>query len=150
MIFQLRLTDEAAKWGTKQSNSPDSERYTSISYVKYQIKVKALKNWTTHWKKTTQERYYSQFDQTSSFHIKEDLKLVNRLLFTTFIQMKLGHGYFKFYLQRLSDYNTKKCHRNCNKDQTSEHLLTVCQYFKKEQSELKNCHRFAMRLTLNW
>jgi len=29
-------------------------------------------------------------------------------------------------------------YRNCNKDQTSEHLLTACQYFKKEQSELKN------------
>jgi len=52
--------------------------------------------------------------------------------------MKLGHDYFKFYLHRLSDYDTKKCHRNCNKDQTSEHLLTACQYFKKEQSELKN------------
>jgi len=31
-----------------------------------------------------------------------------------------------------------KCHDTCNKNQTSEHLLTVCQYFKKKQSELKN------------
>jgi len=46
--------------------------------------------------------------------------------------MKIDHGYFR------SDYDNKKCHGTCNKDQTSEHLLTACQYFKKEQSELKN------------
>ena len=57
--------------------------------------------------------------------------------------MKIGHDYFKLYLHRLSDYNNKKCHETCNKDQTSEHLLTACQYFKEEQSELKNQLRFA-------
>jgi len=52
--------------------------------------------------------------------------------------MKIDHDYFRSYLHRLSDYDNKKCHGTCNKDQTSEHLLTVCQYFKKKQSELKN------------
>ena len=52
--------------------------------------------------------------------------------------MKLDHDYFKSYLYKLSDYDTKKCHKNCDKDQISEHLLTICQYFKSEQSELKN------------
>lgn len=51
--------------------------------------------------------------------------------------MKLGHGYFKAYLHRLPDYDTKKCHNRCNKDQTPEHLLTACLHHKKEQSELK-------------
>ncbi len=132
------LADEAAKSGARQSNSPDSERFTSISYIRRKIKAKSLENWTTHWKKATQGRYYSQFDQTPSFHIKEDLKLADRLSFATFTQMKLGHGYFKSYLHRLPDYDNKKCHETCNKAQTPEHLLTACQYFKKEQSELKN------------
>ncbi len=132
------LADEAAKSGARQSNSPDSERFTSISYIRRKIKAKSLENWTTHWKKATQGRYYSQFDQTPSFHIKEDLKLADRLSFATFTQMKLGHGYFKSYLHRLPDYDNKKCHGTCNKAQTPEHLLTACQYFKKEQSELKN------------
>ena len=52
--------------------------------------------------------------------------------------MKLDHEYFKVYLHRLSDYDSKKCHEICVRDQISEHLLTVCQYFKKKQSELKN------------
>jgi len=32
--------------------------------------------------------------------------------------MKLGHEYFKFYLHQLPDYNSKKCHETCVKDQT--------------------------------
>jgi hypothetical protein len=49
------IADEAAKLSAKQSNSPDSERYTSISYVKHRIKAKALKNWITHWKRQLKE-----------------------------------------------------------------------------------------------
>jgi len=54
------------------------------------------------------------------------------------MQIKIDHGYFKFYLHRLPDYDSKKCHETCTKNQTSEHLLTVCQYFRKDQTELKN------------
>jgi hypothetical protein len=99
---------DSCKIRCRQSNSPDSERFTSISYIRRKIKAKSLENWTTHWKKATQGRYYSQFDQTPSFHIKEDLKLADRLSFATFTQMKLGHGYFKSYLHRLPDYDNKK------------------------------------------
>ena len=52
--------------------------------------------------------------------------------------MKLKHDYFKSYLFRLPEYDFKKCHENCDKNQTPEHLLTACQHFKSEQSELKN------------
>jgi len=38
------LADEAAKSGAKQSNSPDSERFTSISYIRRKIKAKSLEN----------------------------------------------------------------------------------------------------------
>ena len=38
------IADETAKSGAKQSDSPDSERFTSISYVRHRIKAKALEN----------------------------------------------------------------------------------------------------------
>jgi len=38
------LADEAAKSGARQSNSPDSERFTFISYIKCKIKAKSLEN----------------------------------------------------------------------------------------------------------
>jgi len=51
--------------------------------------------------------------------------------------MKLDHDYFKFYLNRLSDYDSDKCHWLCCQRQTSEHLLTTCHHFKNEQLILK-------------
>ena len=51
--------------------------------------------------------------------------------------MKLGHGYFKFYLNRLPDYNSDKCHWPCHQKQTPEHLLTTCHHFKQEQLVLR-------------
>jgi hypothetical protein len=93
-------------------------------------------NWKDRWKIARKGRYYAQFDQTLSFQIKEYLS-ADRLSFSTFTQMKLGYEYFKAYLHQLSDYDSKKCHGICVRDQTSEHLLTVCQHFKKEQTELK-------------
>jgi len=51
--------------------------------------------------------------------------------------MKPGHDYFKFYLNRLSDYNSDKCHWSCQQRQTSEHLLTICHHFRHEQLVLR-------------
>ncbi len=51
--------------------------------------------------------------------------------------MKLGHNYFKFYLNRLSDYDSDKCCLPCHQRQTSEHLLTTCHHFKNEQLVLR-------------
>ncbi len=36
------IADEVAKLDAKQSDSPDSERFTSISYIKQKIKVKSF------------------------------------------------------------------------------------------------------------
>ncbi len=51
--------------------------------------------------------------------------------------MKLGHGYFKSYLNRLPDYDSDKCHWPCHQRQTPEHLLTTCCHFKHEQLVLR-------------
>ncbi len=51
--------------------------------------------------------------------------------------MKLGHDYFKSYLNRLSDYDSDKCHWLCQQRQTSEHLLTTCHHFRHEQLVLR-------------
>ena len=51
--------------------------------------------------------------------------------------MKLNYSYFKFYLNRLSNYNSDKCYLSCCQRQTSEHLLITCYYFKNEQLILR-------------
>jgi hypothetical protein len=54
------------------------------------------------------------------------------------MQLKLEHEYFKSYLVRLPNYETKKCNENCNFSQTSEHLLLNCHYFTTERSIMIN------------
>ena len=66
------------------------------------------------------------------------MKKADRLSFATFVQMKIGHSYFKSYLYRLPKYGDKKCRGFYTKDQTPEHLLTACQFFKEEQKAVKD------------
>jgi len=51
--------------------------------------------------------------------------------------MKLDYNYFKFYLNKLFNYDSDKCHLLCHQRQTLEHLLTTYYYFKNEQLVLR-------------
>jgi hypothetical protein len=52
------------------------------------------------------------------------------------MQMKFKHEFFKAYLIRLFKYDSKNCNEDCNKTQTSIHLLTNCCHFRDIQSQL--------------
>ena len=58
-------------------------------------------------------------------------------MFSTYTQIKLGHGYFKLYLERLPAYDTNLCNV-CKVKQTPEHILLNCRIYKAEQKTLKN------------
>ena len=66
-------------------------------------------------------------------------KLSNRekWIFSTFLQMKIEHDFFKFYLYRLFTYELNQCNENCNETQTFEHLLLNCHHFSNERKEMK-------------
>jgi hypothetical protein len=67
----------------------------------------------------------------------KELRKINRLTFSIFIQLKMRHDYFKSYLHRLSENNLNKCYEICNARQTSKHLLLNCKHYKAEQRKLK-------------
>ena len=67
----------------------------------------------------------------------KELKQADRLIFTTFTQIKLGHGYFKSYLVRLPAYENNLYHI-CKVKQTPEHILMSCKQYRAEQKTLKN------------
>jgi len=90
-----------------------------------------------HWNLVKKEHIYIKMKAESHWNQDKNLKNINRLQFFTFIQMKLDHSYFKFYLNRLSDYDSDKCHLSCHQRQTSEHLLTTYHHFKQKQQVLK-------------
>ncbi len=65
-------------------------------------------------------------------------KKFTKHVISTIMQLKFGHGYFKSYLIRLSNYETKKCNENCNFTQTPKHLLLHCRHFTHERSIMIN------------
>ena len=67
----------------------------------------------------------------------KELKQADRLTFSTFTQIKLGHEYFKSYLERLSAYEDNLYHI-CKVKQTLKHILISYKQYKAEQKKLKN------------
>jgi len=67
----------------------------------------------------------------------KELRKIDRLTFSTFIQLKIEHDYFKSYLHQLSEDNSNKCYGICNARQTLEHLLLNCRHYRAEQIKLK-------------
>ncbi len=72
-----------------------------------------------------------------SYKSLKELRKINRLMFSIFIQLKMKHDYFKSYLHRLSENNSNKCYEICNARQTLKHLLLNCRHYKAEQIKLK-------------
>ncbi len=54
----------------------------------------------------------------------------------TMMQLKLDHEYFKSYLNRLPEYESKNCNDQCNKTQNPKHLLINCRHTHDERSQL--------------
>jgi len=96
-----------------------------------------LISWKIHWNLIKKEHICIKMKIESHWNQNKNLKNINRLQFFTFIQMKLDYNYFKFYLNKLFNYDSDKCHLLCHQRQTSEHLLTTYYYFKNEQLVLR-------------
>ena len=60
-------------------------------------------------------------------------------MWSSYIQLKLGHGYFKSYLKRVpAHYDDDKCDCNNSSIQSPAHLLLECSKYAPDQSILKN------------
>ena len=109
-----------------------------MSYIKNDIKKIVIEEWTEIWKKAKQGQQYSKLQLESVSKTKsKELKQAERLTFSTFTQIKLGHGYFKSYLKRLPAYDTNLCNV-CKVKQTLKHILLSCKIYKAEQKALRN------------
>ncbi len=136
-IIDNKKADIAAQKSAEQKIKICSERFISISYMKCLIKAEVLVSWKTHWNLVKKGHIYIKMKAEPHWNQDKNLKNINRLQFFTFIQMKLDHSYFKFYLNRLSDYDSDKCYLSCHQRQTPEHFLTTYYHFKNEQLVLR-------------
>src|SRR5438552_806337 len=128
------LADKAAKKGTKLQRIA-AESYISLAFIKKKVKESALTEWHKTWQDSKKKgKHYNQFECKPKWKIKE--KTIKKQIWSTYIQLKLGHGYFKSYLNRLSNYNSELC-QFCNTKENPEHLLLHCERYSQIRRKIK-------------
>ena len=63
---------------------------------------------------------------------------------SSFFQLKLGHGYLKFYLYRLNIATNNKC--ICSQIETTTYLLLHCPVYKEERATLQEKVKEGVRV----
>ncbi len=111
-----------------------------ISFVKKQICKETKLQWLNVWKSSIKKKNQYQkhiLNVNLSQKLLKELRKIDKLTFSIFIQLKMKHSYFKSYLHQLSENNLNKCYEICNASQTSKHLLLNCKHYKSEQIKFK-------------
>jgi hypothetical protein len=128
------LADKAAKKGTELQKLA-LESYVSLAFIKRKIKDSALVDWKNIWQDSkTKGKHYSQFECEPKWNLT--IKSVSKQIWSTYMQLKLGHGYFKSYLHRLPNYDTKIC-QFCKTTENPEHLILHCRRYAQIRSKIK-------------
>jgi hypothetical protein len=128
------LADKAAKKGTKlQYITPES--YISLAFIKRKIRETGLTNWNNIWTDSkTKGKHYKQFECKPKW--KQSTKVVRKQVFSSYFQLKSGHGYFKSYLNRAFDAFSDIC-LDCNTKENPEHLLLNCRKYSSIRNKIK-------------
>ena len=139
-IIENEKADQLIKSAAQELSVIDNMKAIIISFVKKQICKETKLQWLNVWKSSIKKgnQYWKHISNVnlSQKSIKE-LRKIDRLTFSIFIQLKMRHDYFKSYLHRVSENNSKKCYEICNASQTLEHLLLNCKHYRSEQIKLK-------------
>ena len=132
-IHGNEYADRAAKKRTELQKI-SLEKYVSLAFIKRKIKESSLNEWQTEYENSEKGRYYNQFENTPKW--KAFPKALKKQIWSAFIQLKLGHGYFRSYLVRFLDYSSDRCF-TCGTKENPEHLILHCKNTKYAREELK-------------
>jgi len=139
-IIENEKADELVKIAAKELSTVSNMKIIIISFVKKQICKETELQWLNTWNISIKKenQYWKHISEVNLNHKSlKELQKIDRLIFSTFIQLKMKHDYFKSYLRWLSQNNSNKCYEICTASQTSEHLLLNWKHYKSEQIKLK-------------
>src|SRR5204863_1492138 len=132
-IYGNEYADEAAKKETKLQKI-SLKKYVSLAFIKRKIKESFLNEWQIEYEKLKKGRYYNQFESISKW--KAFSKTLKKQTWSVYMQLKLGHEYFRSYLVRFSSYSSNRCF-TCDIKEDSDHLILHCKNTKYIREELK-------------
>ncbi len=139
-IIENEKANQLIKSAAQELSVIDNMKAIIISFVKKQIYKETKLQWLNVWKSSIKkENQYQKHILNVNLSQKslKELRKIDRLTFSIFIQLKMRHEYFKSYLHRVSENNSNKCYKICNASQTSEPLLLNCKHYRSEQIKLK-------------
>jgi hypothetical protein len=136
----------AAEFNSENVKDCSNEIDTSLIYLRKLIKKSLLQSWQNYYNSTKKGASYQNLDiqpvwKPPNLHVK-----TSRIAWSTYIQLKLRHGYFKSYLKRLPDFDSDKCDCNNQNTESSAHLLLDCS--KYQAARLKLRERLKINLSL--
>ena len=120
-----------------QSQQPTPYQKVSLTNIRRKLNRSIMEDWEKDWdQKKNKGRQYQQVKPKITR--KAVKSITDRRTWTAYIQLKLGHGYFRSYLYRLSKSETNRCTGACKGIQSPIHLYLSCQHYRAEQKELKD------------
>ena len=127
-IFRNSKADEAAKYRALYQE-PDNIRI-SYSFIKRKLKERAILEWTNDWNQSKKGSKYEEYYINPKW--KANPLRINKILFSSILQLKLGHGYFLSYLNRFNnEYESDICNKcSTGQKQTPYHLIFQCPKYK--------------------
>ncbi len=150
-IIENEAVNQLIKDVTWKRSTIDIRKRIIMSFIKKQIDKETKEQWLMTWNDSIKkENQYQKHTarMNLSYRSLKKLRKIDRLTFSTFIQLKMRHDYFKSYLHRLSKNNLNKCYEICKMRQTSKHLLLNCKHYKAEQLQLKAKAQFKNMNTI--
>jgi len=150
-IVENEAANQLIKDATWKRLTIDIRKKTIMSFIKKQIDKETKEQWLIAWNDSIKkENQYQKHTARVNLNYRSLKKLwkIDRLTFSTFIQLKMRHDYFKSYLHRLSENNLNKCYEICKARQTSKHLLLNCKHYRAEQLQLKAKAQFKNMNTI--
>ena len=139
----------AAEFSSSSSNVIDCSNEVNISftYLRKSVKKSLLQSWQSYYHNSEQKGTHYLNLQTQPVWKPVNLQVkTNRIVWSSYMQLKLGHGHFKSYVKRVSDLESDKCDCNNQSSQTPTHLLLSCNNYQaarlklREKLQMQNCN----------
>src|SRR6266705_2893381 len=115
------------------------DAFTSIAYIKRQVRQDALQSWHQTWQDSNQGSAYCSLAKGQPLWgpTWKPTKFPNtdQTTASTIHQLRLGHGYFKSFLVRLPQYTSSECQCSA-RIQDVKHLLLGCPLYKDERKKV--------------
>src|ERR1700727_350455 len=127
--------DKLAKLATKLEPSTNE---TSFAMLGVKIRQIGITEWRTQLAKQPRTLNPASYSRIFPWKIQAKIQLpsgTKRELASAYYQLKLGHGYFKAYLNRLGHTANDKC--KCGKKETLEHLLLSYSLYSVARQQLR-------------